>query len=954
MTSRFWSLFLLLSIYFLGVKSQIATFPHVTNFDLELLGSTTCGAPYDFTGSWRNADQYGLPAANVDWNPISIATPSTLTGPDFDHTTGIGQYIYLESSCSGTGFPQKSAELVSGYYDFRALNALQIRFWYHLYGATMGNLHFDVDTTQGSGAWLNDVVPAWTDNVNLWQEKVISLNAFAGKDSVRLRIRGISGTSFTSDMAVDDILVTELLAQDLLGVSVTAGGGCGNSPQTPVLFTFANNGAQAVPVGDTLFLSGQAGASNFQDTLVLAQVLLAGDTLAYTFVNGSANLSGAGSVALWAAVRWQSDATTANDSAIGTAFGVPIVSNFPYVQDFEQGQGGWRENQGSNGTWAFGTPAKTIISGAASGQNCFVNGGLTSTYNNLENSWVESPCFDFSNLCAPGISLSVLWNSEYSWDGLNLSATTDGGATWQLIGGFGDPYNWYTDNSISGNPGGFASGWSGRAATANGSNGWQTARHTLFNLAGQPSVRFRLNFGSDGSVSDEGVAFDDIRIYDVVDLGEDRTVCLPPPPVIEAGNGNPSLYLWSTGETTSSISPTQAGIYTVTVSATPTCIRVDSIEIVVISSSSSVQLGPDATFCGQAFLDAGYWPGCSYSWSNGSSTRGLLATTSGTYSVSVVTPCATLRDTITVTILPAPVIDLGTDTTGCDSLPIASPAAFPGYLWSTGATSASIIVTSSGLYWLEVSGANGCSFRDSILVTLGAASQPSLANALLCNGQPAILDPGPGASSYQWNTGATGQQLTVTQPGSYSVTLTDALGCTGSASAVVLAGSSPTALFSANPGPGGLNWTFSDASTALPTAWAWTFGDGNAATAQNPAHTYSLPGTYSVTLIATNACGADTFSQVLTVVGIVEGLPLGHMTIYPQPNNGHCWLDLPAEASGDLALTLWDMQGRFIRTIPLLPGAVRIRLDLETLAVGSYSLRLQGDDRVWLGRIWRD
>ncbi len=69
----------------------------------------------------------------------------------------------------------------------------------------------------------------------------------------------------------------------------------------------------------------------------------------------------------------------------------------------------------------------------------------------------------------------------------------------------------------------------------------------------------------------------------------------------------------------------------------------------------------------------------------------------------------------------------------------------------------------------------------------------------------------------------------------------------------------PTANFSAN-NTLSCNGTvrFKDLSTNIPQAWLWLFGDGNSDSAQNPVHTYSLPGTYTVTLIVSNTLGTDT------------------------------------------------------------------------------------------------
>ncbi|MBU0982367.1 MAG: PKD domain-containing protein [candidate division Zixibacteria bacterium] len=73
----------------------------------------------------------------------------------------------------------------------------------------------------------------------------------------------------------------------------------------------------------------------------------------------------------------------------------------------------------------------------------------------------------------------------------------------------------------------------------------------------------------------------------------------------------------------------------------------------------------------------------------------------------------------------------------------------------------------------------------------------------------------------------------------------------------------PVAAFSAEPtsGVAPLAVTFTDAST-LATSWSWNFGDGGTSTAQNPSHTYTNPGTYTVALTATNAYGSDVETKV--------------------------------------------------------------------------------------------
>ena len=79
----------------------------------------------------------------------------------------------------------------------------------------------------------------------------------------------------------------------------------------------------------------------------------------------------------------------------------------------------------------------------------------------------------------------------------------------------------------------------------------------------------------------------------------------------------------------------------------------------------------------------------------------------------------------------------------------------------------------------------------------------------------------------------------------------------------------------------GQDVTFTDASTGGATAWAWDFGDGGASALPNPVHQYLTPGLYTVSLIATNDCGADTLTVAdLVTVAEVPG-PVAAFSLSP-------------------------------------------------------------------------
>lgn len=59
--------------------------------------------------------------------------------------------------------------------------------------------------------------------------------------------------------------------------------------------------------------------------------------------------------------------------------------------------------------------------------------------------------------------------------------------------------------------------------------------------------------------------------------------------------------------------------------------------------------------------------------------------------------------------------------------------------------------------------------------------------------------------------------------------------------------------------------SFTDNSTDIPQSWAWDFGDGNSSTQQNPTHTYTSSGTYTIKLVVTNTMGSDSTTQQVTI-----------------------------------------------------------------------------------------
>jgi hypothetical protein len=112
----------------------------------------------------------------------------------------------------------------------------------------------------------------------------------------------------------------------------------------------------------------------------------------------------------------------------------PILS-FPYYEGFENNNGNWTRNTTTHWEWGAIVPGtKTVITAAATGQKCWVVGGLSGANYNSGSSYLQSPCFDFSVLTNPEISVNIIWETEKTFDGAHLEYTIDEGLSWNLLG----------------------------------------------------------------------------------------------------------------------------------------------------------------------------------------------------------------------------------------------------------------------------------------------------------------------------------------------------------------------------------------------------------------------------------------------------------------------------------------------------------------------------------------
>lgn len=284
------------------------------------------------------------------------------------------------------------------------------------------------------------------------------------------------------------------------------------------------------------------------------------------------------------------------------------------------------------------------------------------------------------------------------------------------------------------------------------------------------------------------LAFSDTADFTVIPLPQvsitatDDTICPGFTSVLTANAPTAISYLWSTGESTSSITVSTAGTYSVTVDD-GTCTASASYTVYEFSHAP-ITLGGDQQLCfGQtATLSPSGGPYVSYLWSTGETTATIVVSADGDYWVQVNDGnCFWNSDTVTITIFPLTTASLP-DTGGClgDAIVLSTVGGLSNIEWSTGATTGTITVTVAGDYWYTATDGNGCPVNsDTSTVTF---ANPPAVNAdaspdTICPGSPSLLTSnaqGNGTLTYLWTpTGETTADITVTQGGTYIVQVSD-------------------------------------------------------------------------------------------------------------------------------------------------------------------------------------
>ncbi len=267
-----------------------------------------------------------------------------------------------------------------------------------------------------------------------------------------------------------------------------------------------------------------------------------------------------------------------------------------------------------------------------------------------------------------------------------------------------------------------------------------------------------------------------------------------------SGGTAPYTYLWTNGETVSSLNNLMAGTYSVTVTDAMGCNAIRTINILQPTAlnlsvlASNITCAGDSTGAANLNLTGGIAP-YTFNWSNGATTQNLSSIPAGTYTV-LVTDATGCSATSTVTVTEPPSLNLSVnltdvqcfgDSNGAINLTVSGGVSPYTYSWSNPAVATEDLSgLSAGNYSVTVTDSNGCT----AILPVSISQPPSplsistvLVSQVTCfNGDDGSIDiavsGGVAPYNFTWAGGQLSEDVGNLKAGNYSVEITDANGCT--------------------------------------------------------------------------------------------------------------------------------------------------------------------------------
>ena len=271
--------------------------------------------------------------------------------------------------------------------------------------------------------------------------------------------------------------------------------------------------------------------------------------------------------------------------------------------------------------------------------------------------------------------------------------------------------------------------------------------------------------------------------------------------------GNYTSYSWTgpNGFTSTSnpISVNTGGTYNVSVKDANNCSNTTSATL-TINVNPTVNLGLDYTGCGgtSATFDAAN-TGSTYLWSDASTGQTISVTTDGVYSV-IISSANNCKgyDTVQATFIPVPTLEIGADVNLCAGeskviTAVVNPSSSI-VTWGNSSTNTlSYTASTGGMVYANANNGGICSAKDSLEVFIHDAPKVTgIKDTTVCflSVHELTIDAGPSATQYNWSDGQSGQSITITKDGRYTVDLISTYGCK-STDAVTISEDCPSSIY---------------------------------------------------------------------------------------------------------------------------------------------------------------
>lgn len=427
-----------------------------------------------------------------------------------------------------------------------------------------------------------------------------------------------------------------------------------------------------------------------------------------------------------------------------------------------------------------------------------------------------------------------------------------------------------------------------------------------------------------------------------------------------SGGLAPYTYSWSNGGTTQNATGLSAGAIRSTITDANRCAFVYTATLTAPANSISITTASTNTGCGNPSGTAsvtvtGAQAPIQYNWSNGGTTASITGLTARTYTVTVtdgqgcnkitaitVSQNSSLASTATQT---AAITCVGR-TNGAATVSVSGGTAPYSYLW-TGAnrTTQSISGLASGVYAVTIIDAGACATYGSVTISNpNAISITASGQSPRCAGQSngtltSSATGGTGALSFNWGNGVTTTNRTGLGAGTYTLTVTDANGCSVAATPITLTMPSLLTISITNV----VNQIGTSANGSISTqanggAAAFTYTWSNGASTQNI--TNVAAGNYTVTVRDANGCTASAQASII-ITGTENLAGVSLFRLAPNPASSQAQLDLqfPNATSGQINLI--NSMGQTLLSTPFNDRLDhKQNIEVATLPGGLYFLKV--------------